>query len=49
MIKFEDVSKKYEDGTLSLDDVSFLVNAGEFVFVTGPSGAGKTSLLNLIV
>ena len=49
MIKFESVSKKYNDGTLALDDISFYIEGGEFMFITGPSGAGKTSLLRLII
>lgn len=49
MITFEDVSKRYPDGTLALEEVNFSVKGGEFVFITGPSGAGKTSLLKLII
>ncbi len=49
MIKFEDVSKKYDDGTISLDEINIAILGGEFVFITGPSGAGKTSLLRLII
>jgi len=49
MIKFEDVSKKYDDGTISLDEINISILGGEFVFITGSSGAGKTSLLRLII
>jgi len=49
MIKFEDVSKKYDDGTISLDEINIAILGGEFVFITGSSGAGKTSLLRLII
>ena len=49
MIKFESVSKKYNDGTLALDDISFYIEGGEFMFITGPSGADRTSLLRLII
>ena len=48
MIKFEKVTKQY-NRIKALDDVNLTVNYGEFVFIAGPSGAGKTSLLRLIV
>ena len=47
MIKFEKVTKKF--GTITaLEDISFEIADNEFVFVTGHSGAGKTSLLRLV-
>ncbi len=51
MVKLEKVIKYY--GTVkhpihAVDNVSLLVEAGEFLIVTGPSGSGKTALLNLI-
>lgn len=48
MIHFQEVSKQYPDGTVALDQVSFEVSPGEFIFVVGPSGAGKTTLVKLL-
>lgn len=49
MIKFDNVSKKFPLGNLALDNVSFEINDNEFVFLVGPSGAGKTTILKLIL
>lgn len=48
MIIFKEVSKSYPDGTIALDKVNFLISPGEFVFIVGPSGAGKTTLVKLL-
>jgi len=48
MVKFNKVTKTYGDVT-ALRDVSFEVKDGEFVFLMGPSGAGKTTILKLIL
>lgn len=48
MIEFSEVSKHYPEGTVALDKVTFSVSPGEFVFVVGPSGAGKTTLVKLL-
>ena len=49
IIEFKNVSKKYADGTSALDGVSFSIEPGEFVFLIGSSGAGKTTIMNHIV
>ncbi len=48
MIKFENVSKKFPTGIFALSDVSFEVARGEFVFLVGPTGSGKTTIFRLI-
>ena len=48
MIQFENVGMRYGTGPEVLRDLSFMAAAGSFHFVTGPSGAGKTSLLRLL-
>lgn len=49
MINFTNVSKKFGNGVIALEDLNFTINPGEFVFLTGHSGAGKTTLLRLII
>lgn len=49
MIKFENVTKIFEPDITALQDISFDVQKGEFVCVVGKSGAGKTTLINLIL
>ncbi|HEY9133467.1 MAG TPA: cell division ATP-binding protein FtsE [Dyella sp.] len=48
MIRFEQVSKRYESGHEALSQLSFEVADGEMAFVTGHSGAGKSTLLKLL-
>lgn len=48
MVRFENVGLRYGMGTEVLRDVSFRIERGSFQFLTGPSGAGKTSLLRLL-
>ena len=48
MIAFSTVSKRYSNGFDALKQISFEVNDGELVVITGHSGAGKSTLLKLI-
>ena len=48
MIEFRDVYKEYPDGTHALNGVSFTIQDGEFLFLIGQSGAGKSTVEKLI-
>ena len=48
MIQFRDVTKVYPQAGAALDKVSFHLHKGEFAFLTGASGAGKTTVLQLV-
>lgn len=49
MIKFDNVSKRFPLGNSALHDVSFEIEDNDFIFLVGPSGAGKTTILKLIL
>ena len=49
MIYFDRVSKVYSDDSVALDEVSFSVEPGEFVSIVGHSGAGKTTLVKMLL
>lgn len=49
MIEFRGVHKTYDNGTKALKDVNINIEKGEFVFIVGASGAGKSTFLKLIM
>lgn len=49
MIQFDRVSKRYPNGHVGLQELSFRAERGEILFVTGHSGAGKSTLMRLIL
>lgn len=49
MIEFENVTKHFSDRDRSVENISFKINAGEFVSITGHSGAGKTTIIRLLL
>ena len=49
MIEFINVERKFKQGDFEIDNINLVINEGEFVFIVGPSGAGKTSLLKLLI
>ena len=49
MIRLEDVSKRYPNGTAALQDVDLTIDQGDFAFLVGASGAGKSTLIRLLI
>ncbi|MCS7223407.1 MAG: ATP-binding cassette domain-containing protein [Armatimonadetes bacterium] len=49
MIILREVTVRYEDGTVALDNVNLTVEKSEFAFVVGPTGAGKSSLFKVLI
>lgn len=49
MINFQNVSKQYNDDEPALKDVSFKINPKEFVSIVGRSGAGKSTIVKLLI
>lgn len=49
MIILENVSKRFGTGVFGLTDVTFTVEKGEFAFLVGPTGSGKTTILRMLI
>lgn len=49
MIAFQSVFKLYNGGSAALEDINFRINPGEFVSLTGRSGAGKSTAIKLLI
>lgn len=49
MIKLEKVTKKYGTGSHALSDINISIDKGEFVFLIGPTGSGKTTIFRLLI
>jgi cell division transport system ATP-binding protein len=49
MIVFDGVTKVYDPNVIALNDVSFAIDKGEFVFVVGASGSGKSTMIRLLL
>lgn len=49
MIDFRNVKKFYPNGTVALDGINLHIDDGEFVFIVGHSGAGKTTMMKLLL
>ena len=49
IVELEDVTKVYPGGHLALERVSLAIDRGEFVFLVGPTGCGKSTLVKLLI
>src|ERR1700733_11408068 len=49
VIEFRGVSKRYSGGDVGLDRVTFSIERGEFVFLVGATGSGKSTVMHLLI
>ena len=49
MIEFKNVSKKYGTGTVAVDNANFTIEKGEFAFLIGNSGSGKSTIIKMML
>ena len=49
MIEFKNVSKKYGTGTVAVDNAHFIIEKGEFAFLIGDSGSGKSTMIKMML
>src|SRR3990172_372185 len=49
MIELKDLTKRYEDGALALDSVTYTIQPGEIFCLLGANGAGKTTTINILL
>ena len=48
-IKFDNVTKKFGNGVIAIDNITLSIDKGEFLFIKGRSGAGKTTIAKLLI
>jgi len=48
LLEFKEVSKTYKNGTNALYDINMKIETGEFVYIIGPTGSGKSTMLKII-
>src|SRR5918998_672182 len=49
VVDFRSVSKKYPSGDMGLEDATFAIHPGEFVFLVGSTGSGKSTIMRLLI